>query len=105
MDRSWQCCKAHISSCIFQHRVEDPRPVGRRSMPDYGFVHYASKADMLTRSGEVWNPDKTAFWQRLGVDLVIDRRQGYVLTDMDGRRLIDMHLNGGTYNLGHRNAE
>ena len=25
--------------------------------------------------------------------------------DMAGRRLIDMHLNGGTYNLGHRNPE
>ena len=24
---------------------------------------------------------------------------------MSGRRLIDMHLNGGTYNLGHRNPE
>jgi acetylornithine/succinyldiaminopimelate/putrescine aminotransferase len=24
---------------------------------------------------------------------------------MDGRRLIDLHLNGGTYNLGHRNPE
>src|SRR4051794_30127013 len=24
---------------------------------------------------------------------------------MAGRRLIDLHLNGGTYNLGHRNAE
>src|SRR4051794_12253864 len=74
-------------------------------MPDYGFVHYASKADMLARSAKVWNPDKTAFWQRLGVDLVIDRRDGYVLTDMGGRQLIDMHLNGGTYNLGHRNPE
>src|ERR1051325_11908101 len=24
---------------------------------------------------------------------------------MAGRRLIDLHLNGGTYNLGHRNPE
>ncbi len=24
---------------------------------------------------------------------------------MSGRRLIDVHLNGGTYNLGHRNAD
>ncbi len=74
-------------------------------MRDYGFVTYASKQDMLERSARVWNPDKTAFWQRLGVDLVIDRREGYILHDMDGRRLIDLHLNGGTYNLGHRNPE
>ena len=41
----------------------------------------------------------------MGIDLVIDRREGYYLYDMDGRRLIDLHLNGGTYNLGHRNPE
>ena len=40
-----------------------------------------------------------------GVDLVIDRREGYYIYDMSGQRLIDLHLNGGTYNLGHRNAE
>ena len=74
-------------------------------MPDYGFVSYASKQDMLERSARSWNPEKTAFWQKLGVDLVIDKREGYILHDMDGRRLIDLHLNGGTYNLGHRNPE
>ena len=41
----------------------------------------------------------------MGVDLVIDHREGYYLFDMDGHRLIDMHLNGGTYNLGHRHPE
>ncbi|RMD62499.1 MAG: aspartate aminotransferase family protein [Alphaproteobacteria bacterium] len=41
----------------------------------------------------------------MGVDLVIDRREGYFLYDMDGRRLIDVHLNGGTYNIGHRHPE
>jgi acetylornithine/succinyldiaminopimelate/putrescine aminotransferase len=39
------------------------------------------------------------------VPLVIDRREGYFLYDMTGKRLIDTHLNGGTYNLGHRNPE
>ena len=34
---------------------------------------------------------------------MIDRREGYFFWDMAGRRLIDLHLNGGTYNLGHRN--
>ena len=37
--------------------------------------------------------------------LVIDRREGYYIYDVDGKRLIDIHLNGGTYNLGHRNPE
>ena len=64
-----------------------------------------AKAEVLERSKEFWNPDKTQFWQDQGVDLVIDRREGYFLFDMDGKRLIDVHLNGGTYNLGHRNPE
>lgn len=63
------------------------------------------KLEFLERSKAFWNPNKTQFWQDAGVDLVIDRREGYFLYDMDGRRLIDVHLNGGTYNLGHRNAE
>jgi acetylornithine/succinyldiaminopimelate/putrescine aminotransferase len=74
-------------------------------MYDYGFFSYDSKADFLRRSEEFWNPDKTRFWQDAGVDLVIDRREGYLFWDMAGRRLIDLHLNGGTYNLGHRNPE
>lgn len=64
-----------------------------------------AKLDFLEASKTYWNPNKTQFWQDAGVDLVIDRREGYCLYDMDGRRLIDVHLNGGTYNLGHRNTE
>ena len=74
-------------------------------MHDYGFFSYDSKADFIERSKRSWNPDKTQFWQDAGVDLVIDRREGYLFWDMEGRRLIDLHLNGGTYNLGHRNRE
>ena len=63
------------------------------------------KLEVLERSKKFWNPGKTQAWEDMGVDLVIDRREGYFLYDMDGRRLIDVHLNGGTYNLGHRNPE
>jgi acetylornithine/succinyldiaminopimelate/putrescine aminotransferase len=72
---------------------------------DYGTFSFESKTQVLERAKEYWNPDKTQFWTDTGVDLVIDRREGYFLWDMGGRRLIDMHLNGGTYNLGHRNPE
>ncbi len=65
----------------------------------------AEKQDFLLRSEEFWNPGKTLAWQDMGIDLVIGRRKGYYLYDMDGKRYIDVHLNGGTYNLGHRNPE
>jgi acetylornithine/succinyldiaminopimelate/putrescine aminotransferase len=74
-------------------------------MLDYGFVSYASKDDFFARSRAAWNPGKTQFWLDQGIDLVIDRREGYFLWDASGRRLIDMHLNGGTYSLGHRHPE
>ena len=74
-------------------------------MYDYGTFAFDSKAEVLERAKAFWNPDKTQFWTDSGIDLVIDRREGYFLWDMGGHRLIDMHLNGGTYNLGHRNPE
>ena len=63
------------------------------------------KAAFLERTKQVWNPGKTQDWQDRGVDIVIDRREGYCFWDLDGARLINMHLNGGVYNLGHRNPE
>lgn len=65
----------------------------------------ADKAKVLADSATYWNPDKVRAWAERGVDLVIGRREGYHLYDMSGHRLIDLHLNGGTFNLGHRNPE
>jgi acetylornithine/succinyldiaminopimelate/putrescine aminotransferase len=72
---------------------------------DYGAFSFADKQEVLDKSKEFWNPGKTQFWIDAGVPLVIDRRDGYLLWDMSGKRLIDAHLNGGTYNVGHRNPE
>ncbi|QNP76180.1 aspartate aminotransferase family protein [Streptomyces roseirectus] len=66
---------------------------------------YASKDEVIADAKRYWNPGKTAFWQEEGVPLVIGERAGYRLTDVDGHEVIDVHLNGGTYNLGHRNPE
>ncbi|MDQ1690459.1 MAG: hypothetical protein QOD87_567, partial [Pseudonocardiales bacterium] len=74
-------------------------------MPDYGVFSFDSKDEVLAKSKEFWNPGKTDFWIESGVPLVIDRREGYLIYDMSGKRLIDVHLNGGTYNVGHRNPE
>ncbi len=63
------------------------------------------KDEFISKTVQYWNPGKTLEWQRQGIDLVIDRREGYYLYDMDGRRLINLHLNGGIYSLGHRNPE
>jgi acetylornithine/succinyldiaminopimelate/putrescine aminotransferase len=50
-------------------------------------------------------PDRVRVFEAMGVDLVIGRREGYRLWDLDGRELLDFHLNGGVFNLGHRHPE
>jgi len=62
-----------------------------------------TKAQILDLAEQYVCPDRVRFLRNAGIDLVIGRREGYRLWDMDGRELIDVHLNGGVYNLGHRN--
>lgn len=50
-------------------------------------------------------PGRVQMFQGLGTPLIIGKREGYYIWDLDGHRLIDLHLNGGTFNLGHRNPE
>ena len=72
---------------------------------NYGYFAFDSKEDLLAKAAEYWNPGKVSFWKDVGTPMVIERREGYFLYDMSGKRLIDLHLNGGTYNLGHRHPE
>lgn len=72
---------------------------------DYPMYGFAGKDEIFEASRRYWNPDKTNFWINEGIPLVIGKREGYVFEDIDGTPFIDMHLNGGTFNLGHRNPE
>ena len=38
-------------------------------------ISFASKQDMLAKSKQFWNPDKTQFWIDSRVPRVIDRRE------------------------------
>jgi putrescine aminotransferase len=74
-------------------------------MLDYGLFQFASQEEVIEKSIRYLNPGKTRFWQNSGMDLIIGRREGYFLYNLGGHRLIDLHLNGGTYNFGHRHPE
>ena len=37
-------------------------------MYDYGLFQFESKQDLFDRAIRFWNPDKTKFWQSVGVD-------------------------------------
>ena len=68
-------------------------------------IALAVKQEMPAKSKQFWNPDKTQFRIESGVPLVIDRREGYFISDVAGKRLIEAHLNGGSCTLGHANPE
>ncbi len=63
------------------------------------------KTKTLERARRYLFPHRMEQFLSIGVDLVIGRREGYRIWDIDGRELMDFHLNGGTYNLGHRNPD
>lgn len=64
-----------------------------------------SKEEVFDKSMTYWNSGKTKEWLDLKIDLLIGKREGYYFWDMDGKKLMDVHINGGTYSLGHRNPE
>jgi acetylornithine/succinyldiaminopimelate/putrescine aminotransferase len=68
-------------------------------------ANQALKQQTLEQAEKYLFPGRVRDLHALGVDLVIGRREGYRIWDLDGRELMDFHLNGGTYNLGHRNPE
>lgn len=63
------------------------------------------KEHVIADSLRYWNTGKTQEWQDLGINFVMGKREGYFFWDMDGKRLMDVHINGGTFSLGHRNPE
>ncbi|MFL0197869.1 aspartate aminotransferase family protein [Clostridium sp. WILCCON 0269] len=64
-----------------------------------------TKEEVFRKSIEYWNSGKTQEWLDLKIDLLIGKRDGYYFWDMNGKKLMDVHINGGTYSLGHRNRE
>ncbi len=52
------------------------------------------------------SPPKALFFRQVGIDFVMGKREGPYIWDVDGRkRLIDCHINGGVFNLGHRHPD
>ncbi len=63
------------------------------------------KQTIIQRFARHVSSGKVDFFTQVGFDLVIGRRQGIYIWDLDGRRLINLHSNGGVYNLGHRHPQ
>lgn len=48
---------------------------------------------------------KAEFFNNAGIHFIFGRREEIYVYDVDGKKLINCHSNGGVFNLGHRNAE
>ena len=64
-----------------------------------------TRDDVLTLAERYVCPDRVRTFGALGAGIVMGRREGYRISDVDGRSWLDLHLNGGVFNLGHRNPE
>ncbi len=71
----------------------------------YKTLPNVKKEDIIDLSMKYVNPGKTQEWIEREINIVMGKREGYCFWDMDGRKLLDIHLNGGVFNLGHRNPE
>lgn len=70
-----------------------------------GSVGRRRKDEVIKLFGERVSPAKVRFFTAVGLDFVPGRREGVWYWDLDGRKLMDCHCNGGVFNLGHRHPE
>jgi acetylornithine/succinyldiaminopimelate/putrescine aminotransferase len=73
--------------------------------PIGGLFMLPDRAETLALTARHLHPHRLALFGRFGVEIVMGERAGYRFADVDGRWFHDLHLNGGTYNLGHRHPE
>ncbi len=62
-----------------------------------------SKAEIIDRFARHVSSGKVDYFTQAGIDFVGGEREGIYISDIDGKRLINCHCNGGVFNLGHRN--
>jgi acetylornithine/succinyldiaminopimelate/putrescine aminotransferase len=64
-----------------------------------------TKRECIEKARRYLIPGRIRAYEELGVMPVLASAAGYRFRDVDGREFQDFHLNGGTFNLGHRNPE
>lgn len=72
--------------------IEDKRGINRK--------------EIIAEYAEHVSSGKVAFYKKFGINFVMGERSGPYIKDVDGKKeLINLHCNGGVFNLGHRNEE
>jgi len=63
------------------------------------------KSAIVDDFGRYVSSGKKEFFTKFGLDFVPAKREGCFLHDMNGKRYLNCHCNGGVFNLGHRNQK
>ncbi|MCC7077730.1 MAG: aspartate aminotransferase family protein [Acidimicrobiia bacterium] len=66
---------------------------------------FDSRDDAIRAFAEHVSRGKADFFRGVGLDLVMGRREGCHFWDVDGRRFLNAHSNGGVFNMGHRHPD
>lgn len=66
------------------------------------FIGRDEKEAIIERFARHVSSGKARFFRQVGIDFIFARREGIYVWDLDGKRLINCHCNGGVFNLGHR---
>lgn len=69
----------------------------------YGNIFYQNKKEIFNDFAAFVSKGKASFYKKNLMPLVMGEREGCYFYDIDGKRLLNCHSNGGVFNLGHRN--
>ena len=67
------------------------------------YIGKETKESITNHFSQHVSSGKVEFYKRAGIDFVMGRREGIYIWDLEGKRLINCHSNGGVFNLGHHN--
>jgi acetylornithine/succinyldiaminopimelate/putrescine aminotransferase len=70
---------------------------------DMALIAQQSRDEITKNFADHVSSGKAEFFAQAGIDFITGKREGIYLWDLDGKRLINCHSNGGVFNLGHRN--
>ncbi len=65
----------------------------------------SKKNEILKTTSQHLQPGRVSTFLEGGLTFIPGKREGYRMWDVDGHEVMDLHINGGTYNLGHRHPK
>ena len=64
-----------------------------------------NKKEIIHNYAKYVSKGKANFWTKNFMPLIMGERSGCYFYDIEGKKLLNFHCNGGVFNLGHKNLE